>query len=126
MIEAAGATFVETREYRRFREFCDACRRDRYIGLCYGPPGVGKTLSARHYADWDRVAVAEPHADRAVFRTDEVPGNGCVFYTASVVNSPRQIEDDIARLRRKMRELILQAIRRRGGAANRGGTAEAR
>jgi DNA transposition AAA+ family ATPase len=111
MTDATGAAFVETKEYRRFREFCDACRRYRYIGLCYGPPGVGKTLSARHYADWDRVASADPYAGRGVFRSDEVPGHGCVLYTATVVNSPRQIEDDIARLRRKMRALVLQAIR---------------
>src|SRR3954464_9297667 len=109
MTDATGAAFVETREYRRFREFCDACRRYRYIGLCYGPPGVGKTLSARRYADWDRVALADPNACRGDFRFDEVPGNGCVLYTVTVVNSPRQIEEDIAGLRRKMRELVLQA-----------------
>jgi DNA transposition AAA+ family ATPase len=111
MTDATGAAFVETKEYRRFREFCDACRRYRYIGLCYGPPGVGKTLSARHYADWDRVAFANPYADRGGFRTDEVPGKGCIFYTVTVVNSPRQIEDDIAWVRRKIRSLVLQAIR---------------
>jgi DNA transposition AAA+ family ATPase len=108
---AARAGFIETNQYRRFREFCDACRRDRYIGLCYGPAGVGKTLSARRYADWDRVESTHPYADFGDFRSDDVPGNGCVLYTATVVNSPRHIEDDIGRLFRRMRALARQAIR---------------
>ncbi len=111
MTDATGAAFVETREYRRFREFCDACRRYRYVGLCYGPAGVGKILSACHYADWDRVTACNPYADRGDFRTDDVPGNGCILYTATVVNSPGQIQSDVFQLRQRMHELVRQAIR---------------
>ncbi|MED1305535.1 ATP-binding protein [[Bacillus thuringiensis] serovar konkukian] len=45
--------FIETKEYKKFAEFCDACAEFKYIGICHGLPGVGKTISARQYANWD-------------------------------------------------------------------------
>lgn len=88
-------TFLVTKEYRRFVEFCDAVRRDRYIGLCYGPPGVGKTLSARHYAHWNDL---EPALDRrevsyTAGRHAWEPRTG--VYTPTVTATPRQVAKDV-------------------------------
>ena len=77
----ASSDFVVTREHRRFAEFCDACRRYRYMGLCYGSPGVGKTLSARHYANWDKVAAYRLYTCATAEEFAEVVGSTTVFYT---------------------------------------------
>jgi len=46
-------TFILTKEHRRFTEFANAVRAERTIGICHGDAGVGKTNSARRYANWD-------------------------------------------------------------------------
>ena len=55
-----------------------------------------------------------------------MPGNGCVFYTATVVNSPRQIEDDIAAAARKDARAGPPGHPHGDGAGDRRGAAEAR
>ena len=100
MHEAAAAppssppspAFLVTNEYRRFPEFADAVRRDRYIGLCYGPPRVGKTLSARISR------LQRPAPDRFTFR---VPPAGLdtartVFWTAPASVTAREINGQLA------------------------------
>jgi hypothetical protein len=99
--------FVNTLEHRRFVEFCDACRRYRYIGLCYGPSGVGKTLSAKHHSRWDELR----ETDRWHTDPSEGPTLDTVFYTPSVVNSPGRIEADINRSRDKLKDLVRRPLR---------------
>jgi DNA transposition AAA+ family ATPase len=96
--------FLVTREYRRFAEFCDACRRERYIGLCYGPSGVGKSLSARHYARWN---IIEPHLVPDPFAEETPPPPalaGCrsVLYTPAVTTSPKRLGEPVDQLCRSL------------------------
>jgi DNA transposition AAA+ family ATPase len=39
--------FIETKAHKRFVELAEACIQYRYIGICHGRPGVGKTRSAK-------------------------------------------------------------------------------
>lgn len=77
--------FIETKEYRRFEEFCNACIEYKYIGICYGSPGVGKTLSSRYYANWDTIEkqISYSNFDQIANKaTDDVLKSNTIFYTA--------------------------------------------
>ena len=102
------AAIVETKEHRRFTEFCDACRRYGYIGLCYGPPGVGKTLSARSYSRWDKVR----QSDRWTSSPPGHPLLDTVFYTPAVVNAPGNIAADLRQARNTLKDLARRPLRR--------------
>lgn len=99
---------METLEHRRFAEFCNACRRYGYIGLCYGSPGVGKTLSARHYSGWDKFR----RTDRFHLETCDGSILNTVFYTPPVLNTPGIIGSDICQARADLLELAKQPLLR--------------
>lgn len=76
-------------------EFCEACRRDRYIGLCYGPPGVGKTLSAIHHSRIQKIV----RLDRWNAEASDAEPINTVLFTPEVVNTPSRIDSDVRRAR---------------------------
>jgi DNA transposition AAA+ family ATPase len=88
------APVLSTKEHRRFVEFCDACRRDRYIGLCYGPPGVGKTVSAHAYAGWDRILASRHRPAEEPSALDPAHCH-TVLYTPPVVHTPQRLARDV-------------------------------
>jgi len=106
----ATGGFIETKEYRRFAEFCDAVRRYRYIGLCYGPAGVGKTLSARYYARWDLVEPLVRDVLGVRERPPDVAACRTLFYTPMVGATPRRLADDLRQLSWAFNGVVADAL----------------
>src|SRR5260370_7535393 len=115
--QTATLPFIQTKEHLRFAEFCDACLRYRYIGLCYGPPGIGKTWSARSYSRWDlieaqfhehfysfprlpnvEVIIANSFRSDVTARPPALRLCRSVLYTPTVASTPRRIEEAVRAL----------------------------
>jgi DNA transposition AAA+ family ATPase len=107
---APPADFIVTKEHRRFIEFCEACRRYRYIGLCHGVPGVGKTLSARRYARWEVVEAPASYYLASEDVPQEFITERTIVYTPSVAHAPRQVERTVQGLRRRVNALAIRAL----------------
>ncbi len=88
--------FVQTKEYKRFKEFADSVSEYRYIGICHGEAGVGKSLAASFYTKWDEKIRNETISQGI---TDEIRKKikVCkgVMVTAPVSNTPKIITQAI-------------------------------
>lgn len=91
--------FILTKEYKKFEEFCDSCKNYRYIGLCYGIPGIGKTLSAIRYSNWNEISNFYNINFEKIFRDPlslprlpEIQHCDTILMTASPTNTPSKIE----------------------------------
>lgn len=120
--EREGA-FIATKEHRRFVEFATAVRRHRYIGLCFGPAGVGKTLSARRYAHW---SLAEPliegwglGEDATATLEEKLSRARTVFHTPTVTGTLRDLRDTMGNNLVMVSARIEAQIEREGGRVHR-------
>ena len=92
--------FIATKEYRRFTEFCNACMEYKYIGICYGPPGVGKTRSAERYSDKQLKDSIPTNQFGAVIPSEapqELHHCKTILYTPIPPFSPHQMNSQLSR-----------------------------
>lgn len=89
-------TFLVTKEYKRFTEFCKACMEDRYIGICHGKPGIGKTKSARQFSEWDIYLQYVQRKKRLSSEQLAILAQcQTFFYTAPVLASPKKTRTQV-------------------------------
>ena len=91
--------FIVTKEHRRFTEFADSVRHGHTIGLCFGAAGVGKTVSARRYAHWDKahdlLTDWGPRSETDTKIYAALAKSRTVVYTPGVLTTPRLLRDDL-------------------------------
>ena len=90
-----SSEFIRTKEYLRFEEFAEACKKYRYIGLCYGKPGIGKSYSANHYAKWEvfRHYRLIDELDNTILQN--IQQCKAILYTAPITNTPKRIAEKL-------------------------------
>jgi len=91
--------FIATKEHRRFTEFANTIRKHRTIGLCFGPAGVGKTLSARRHSNWDLAELLlqtwgpRDPSDEKVYAA--LARSRTVFHTPTAGGTLRELRKDL-------------------------------
>lgn len=110
------AQFIVTKEHRRFVEFAHAVRSQRTIGICVGPAGVGKTLSARRYARWDTIYPLirdwGPRSEEDALIYAAADKTKTAFYTPPVLVTPKVVDADLDHLISRLGICIRQHIQR--------------
>lgn len=94
--------FISTKEYKKFEEFCNSCKDYKYIGLCHGVPGIGKTLSAQRYSNWqnlksfyDANLLSLIQTPQSIVISEKLVMCDTIMETASSTNTPTRIEKKI-------------------------------
>ena len=78
----------------------------RYIGLCFGALGIGKTLSAAKYSRRDEISGLSPWT---VVSID--PPLDTVLYTPPVVNTPCRVDTDLRQARETLFGISARPLR---------------
>ena len=83
--------FIVTHEHVLFEDVCEDVRRYRYVALCVGGAGVGKTHSGRRYSSWDLV---EPLSSRYTHILDpppEIASRRAAYFSAPPASTQKMI-----------------------------------
>ena len=93
-VAAAPGPFVVTMEHRRFAEFADAVRRDRYIGLATGRPGSARPCPPGSTPDGTSWGFPRHSGPWTVPAPEQAMANRTIIYTPMVHITARIVEKE--------------------------------
>lgn len=89
-------------------------KKHRYIGICFGPAGVGKTVSARRFARWDKAEPLllnwGPRDPSDAIAHDALAKARIASYTPTVGGPVREVRDDLHQLMSRIEGCIDLAL----------------
>jgi DNA transposition AAA+ family ATPase len=102
--------FREPTEYVRFVQACENCRTYRYLGVCVGNAGVGKTSAACYYSQWNRW-LPFVSLERGAVVSPSGPLPETAYYAAKAGITPKRLEQDLTLLLLRL-QTIADSIRK--------------
>ena len=108
--ESNSPFFLESVSHFNLVELATVCRDDKKIGLGFGKPGIGKTLSAKRFCNWQTIEAnlaaknGTPLDPACMILCDSV------YYLPSVTVSAARLKNELTVLKNRFVDAFLKAV----------------
>ncbi len=108
--QANSSFFLESVSHFNFVELATVCRDDKKIGLCFGKPGIGKTLSAKKFCNWPTIEANLTSRNGVPVEPATMMLCDSVYYLPSVTVSAPRLRSELNLLKNKFEDAFLRAV----------------
>jgi len=108
--ESNSPFFLESVSHFNLVELATVCRDDKKIGLGFGKPGIGKTLSAKKFCRWPTVEANLTARNGVPVEPETMILCDSVYYLPSVTVSAPRLRDELNLLKNKFEDAFLRAV----------------
>lgn len=108
--ETSNTFFLESVSHFNLLELATVCRDNRKIGLCFGKPGIGKTLSAKRFCSWSTIEANFAVKNDVAVEPETVILCDTVYYLPSVTVTAPRLKTELNHLKNKFENVYLRAV----------------
>jgi len=108
--ESNSPFFLESVSHFNLVELATVCRDDKKIGLCFGKPGIGKTLSAKRFCNWQTIEANLAVKNGTPLDPASMILCDSVYYLPSVTVSAARLKNELTVLKNRFEDAFLKAV----------------